>query len=138
MNLHSLSTPIHQSRYDNQVEKNQQTLANETFIKISLNLEKMCVKYLLKKCGKNQQTDMLEDMKQEAIEVTVTAVEKYSDNYENAAQMVKDNLDKKFGKPFNVVIGEAYSFSITYQEKSMLLLFTNGNVAALIWRTVPG
>lgn len=81
---------------------------------------------------------MQDDMKHEAMEVTVTAVEKYSDNYETAARMVKDLMDKKFGAPFNVVIGEAYSFSVTFQEKSFLLLFTNGNVGALIWRTVPG
>jgi dynein light chain 4 len=79
---------------------------------------------------------MTEDLKHEAMEVTVTAVEKYSDSYETAARMVKDNLDKKFGAPFNVIIGEAYSFCVTYQEKSMLLMYTNGNVAALIWRTV--
>ena len=79
---------------------------------------------------------MQDDMKAEAMEVTVTAVEKFADNYDSAARMVKDTLDKKFGAPFNVVIGEQYTFSITYQEKSMLLMFTNGNVAALIWRTV--
>ena len=83
-----------------------------------------------------KQTDMQDDMKAEAMEVTVTAVEKFADNYDSAARMVKDTLDKKFGAPFNVVIGEQYTFSITYQEKSMLLMFTNGNVAALIWRTV--
>ncbi|XP_014233145.1 dynein light chain 4, axonemal-like [Trichogramma pretiosum] len=81
-------------------------------------------------------TDMPDDMRTEAMEATVTAVEKYSDNYETAARMVKDLLDKKFGAPFNVVIGEDYSYCCTHQEKSMLLMFTNGNVAALIWRTV--
>ncbi|OXU22118.1 hypothetical protein TSAR_004542 [Trichomalopsis sarcophagae] len=81
-------------------------------------------------------TDMQEDLKQEAMEVTVTAVEKYADNYEFAARMIKENLDKKFGAPFNVVIGESMSFEITYQKNSMLLMYTNGNVAALIWRTV--
>ncbi|XP_023246181.1 dynein light chain 4, axonemal-like [Copidosoma floridanum] len=81
-------------------------------------------------------TDMQDDMKSEAMEITVTAVEKYADNYESAARMVKESLDRKFGAPFNVIIGEAYSYSVTYQVKSMLLIYTNGNVAALIWRTV--
>ncbi|KAJ8679880.1 hypothetical protein QAD02_015667 [Eretmocerus hayati] len=81
-------------------------------------------------------TDMQDDMKQEAMEMTVTAVEKYVDNYEDAARVVKDSLDKKFGPPFNVVIGESYSFSVTFQQKSFLLMYTNGNVAAAIWRTV--
>ncbi|CAB0044106.1 unnamed protein product [Trichogramma brassicae] len=65
-------------------------------------------------------TDMPDDMRTEAMEATVTA----------------DLLDKKFGAPFNVVIGEDYSYCCTHQENSMLLMFTNGNVAALIWRTV--
>ena len=79
---------------------------------------------------------MQEEMKQEAMEVTVTAVEKFAENYDSAARMVKEALDKKFGAPFNVVIGEAYSYNVTYQQHSMMLMFTNGNVAALIWRTV--
>ncbi|XP_015599886.1 dynein light chain 4, axonemal-like [Cephus cinctus] len=83
-------------------------------------------------------TDMPEEMKQEAMELCVTAVEKYADNYEHAARMIKDSLDKKFSPPFQVVVGEAYAFSIIYQEKSLLYMYTGGNIAALIWRTVSG
>lgn len=79
---------------------------------------------------------MPEEIKQEAIETCVTAVEKYSDNYEHAARMIKDTLDKKFGPPFHVVVGEAYACEVTYQEKSMLYMFIGGNIAVLVWRTV--
>lgn len=79
---------------------------------------------------------MPEEMKQEAIETCVTAVEKYSENYEHAARMIKDNLDKKFGSPFQVVVGEAYACAITYQEKSLLHMFIGGNTAVVVWRTV--
>lgn len=79
---------------------------------------------------------MPEDMKQEAIETCVTAVEKYSENYEYAARMIKDHLDKKFGPPFQVVVGEAYAWAITYQENSLLYMFIGGNTAVLVWRTV--
>ncbi|KAL6417775.1 hypothetical protein ACFW04_000022 [Cataglyphis niger] len=81
-------------------------------------------------------SDMPEEIKQETIETCVTAVEKYSENYEHAARMIKDNLDKKFGPPFQVVVGEAYACAITYQEKSLLYMFIGGNTAVLVWRTV--
>ncbi|XP_036138962.1 dynein light chain 4, axonemal-like isoform X2 [Monomorium pharaonis] len=81
-------------------------------------------------------SDMPEDIKQEAIEICVTAVEKYPENYEHAARMIKDNLDKKFGPPFQVVVGEAYACAITYQEKSLLYMFIGGNIAVLVWKTI--
>ncbi|XP_020287060.1 dynein light chain 4, axonemal-like [Pseudomyrmex gracilis] len=83
-------------------------------------------------------SDLPEEMKQEAIEICVTAVEKYSENYEQAARMIKDNLDKKFGPPFQVVVGEAYACAITHQEKSLLFMFIGGNTAVVVWRTVAG
>ena len=81
---------------------------------------------------------MPEDMKQEVIEVTATAIEKFFDNYQKAAHMVKDELDKKFGGPFNVVVGESFSYCVTHQKETMMMMFTNGNIAALIWRSVIG
>ncbi|KAH0944738.1 hypothetical protein HN011_000306 [Eciton burchellii] len=81
-------------------------------------------------------SDMPEEIKQEAIETCVTAVEKYPENYEHAARMIKDNLDKKFGPPFQIVVGEAYSCSITYEEKTLLHMFIGGNIAVLVWKTV--
>ncbi|XP_011307369.1 dynein light chain 4, axonemal [Fopius arisanus] len=50
-------------------------------------------------------SDMPEEMHQEVLEVCVTATEKFSDNYELAAKMIKDDLDKKFGAPFQVIVG---------------------------------
>ncbi|XP_076659511.1 dynein axonemal light chain 4-like [Halictus rubicundus] len=81
-------------------------------------------------------SDMSEDMKQEAIEICVTATEKYTDNYEHAARAIKDSLDKRFGGPFHVVVGESFASAVTYQEKTLLYMFNGGNVAVLVWRTV--
>ena len=78
---------------------------------------------------------MTEEIKQESMEVCVTAVEKFADNYEQASRMIKENLDKKFGSPFHVVVGEAFSFSINYEEKTLLHMYTGGNIAVLVWRT---
>uniref|UniRef100_A0A6V7KQY5 Dynein light chain n=1 Tax=Bracon brevicornis TaxID=1563983 RepID=A0A6V7KQY5_9HYME len=83
-------------------------------------------------------SDMPEEMKQEALELCVTATEKYADDYGNAARMIKEDLDKKFSPPFQVIVGESYGFFITYQKDTMLHLFTGGNIAVLIFRTVSG
>ncbi|KAG7200040.1 hypothetical protein KM043_000491 [Ampulex compressa] len=83
-------------------------------------------------------TDMPEEMKLEAMEACITATEKYSENYELAARMIKENFDRKFGPPFQVVVGEAYASAVTYQEKSLLYMFAAGNIAILAWRTVGG
>ncbi|XP_034950332.1 dynein light chain 4, axonemal-like [Chelonus insularis] len=84
-----------------------------------------------------KQSDMPEeDMKPEVLELCVTATEKYVNNHEHAAKMIKETLDRKFGPPFQVIVGESYGFSIIYQEKTLLYMFTGGNIAILIWRTV--
>ncbi|KAH0561892.1 hypothetical protein KQX54_019981 [Cotesia glomerata] len=70
-------------------------------------------------------TDMTEDeMKQETMDLCVTATEKYPNNYEHAAKMIKENLDKKFGAPFQVVVGESFGFHIIHQENTLLYMFT--------------
>ncbi|XP_076755977.1 dynein axonemal light chain 4-like [Xylocopa sonorina] len=81
-------------------------------------------------------SDMKEVMKQEAMEICVTATEKFTDNYELAARNIKENLDKRFGGPFQVVVGESYGCSITYQIKALLYMYNAGNIAILVWRTV--
>ena len=63
------------------------------------------------------------------------AVEKFADNLEKAAQAVKDQMDKKFGAPWNVVIGEYFAFEITYEVKNLLYLFLGGTKGALLWKS---
>lgn len=59
----------------------------------------------------------------------VPAVEKFTDNVEKAAQSVKEQMDKKFGASWNVVIGEYFAFEITYEVKNLLYLFLGGTKA---------
>ncbi|XP_076392509.1 dynein axonemal light chain 4-like [Megachile rotundata] len=81
-------------------------------------------------------SDMRVEMKQEVMEICVTATEKYTHNHELAARSIKDSLDKRFGGPFHVVIGESYACAITYQEKTLMYMFNGGNIAVLVWRTI--
>ena len=65
----------------------------------------------------------------------LTAVEKFVDNTEKAAQAVKEHMDKKFGAPWNVVIGEYYAFEITYEVKNLLYVFLAGTKGVLLWKS---
>lgn len=79
-------------------------------------------------------SDMTEEMRTETMELCVTACEKFSTNNEMAAKMLKDAMDKKFGGPWNVVVGEGFGFEVTYHIKNMLYMFFGGNVAIIVWK----
>lgn len=79
-------------------------------------------------------TDMPDEMKTEAIELCVTACEKFSNNNEHAAKLIKEEMDKKFGSPWHAVVGEGFGFEVTYETKNMLYLFFGGNIAVCVWK----
>ncbi|XP_076762439.1 dynein axonemal light chain 4 [Xylocopa sonorina] len=79
--------------------------------------------------------DMTDEMKQEAMELCVTAAEKYADNYESVSRMIKETMDKKFGASWHTVVGEGYGFEITYQLKHLLYMYCAGNLAICIWKS---
>lgn len=82
-----------------------------------------------------QKCDMSDEMKQEAMELCVTAAEKYADNYESVSRMIKETMDKKFGASWHTVVGEGYGFEITYQLKHLLYMYCAGNLAICIWKS---
>ncbi|XP_059742741.1 dynein axonemal light chain 4 isoform X2 [Bos mutus] len=61
-------------------------------------------------------SDMPEEMRVETMELCVTACEKFSNNNESAAKMIKETMDKKFGSSWHVVIGEGFGFEITHER----------------------
>ncbi|XP_045446007.1 dynein axonemal light chain 4 [Melitaea cinxia] len=79
-------------------------------------------------------SDMSEEMRTEAVELSVTACEKFSQNNELAARMVKESMDKKFGPAFHVVVGESYGFEITYECTTICYMYFGGNQAICIWK----
>ncbi|XP_011819605.1 PREDICTED: dynein light chain 4, axonemal isoform X1 [Colobus angolensis palliatus] len=62
-------------------------------------------------------SDMPEEMRLETMELCVTACEKFSNNNESAAKMIKETMDKKFGSSWHVVIGEGFGFEITHEKR---------------------
>ena len=81
-------------------------------------------------------SDMPEEMKAEAKDTVVNAIEKYSDNYEMAAKFVKDQMDKKFGSPWHCVVGEGFGFDVTYELKHLMYMFHKGFIAVVIFKAL--
>ena len=54
--------------------------------------------------------------------------------FQNAAKMIKDTMDKKFGASWHAVVGEGYGFEITHELKNLLYMFFGGNVAICVWK----
>ncbi|XP_048357841.1 dynein axonemal light chain 4 isoform X1 [Sphaerodactylus townsendi] len=81
-----------------------------------------------------QHSDMPEEMRVEAMELCVTACEKYATNNESAAKMIKETMDKKFGSSWHVVIGEGFGFEITHEVKNLLYMFFGGSLAVCVWK----
>ncbi|XP_061683862.1 dynein axonemal light chain 4-like [Syngnathoides biaculeatus] len=79
-------------------------------------------------------TDMPEEMKEEAIAMCASAFEKFDNNNENAAKLVKDSMDKRFGTAWHVVVGEGFGFGVTHEAKHMLYMFYGGSLAVCIWK----
>ncbi|XP_066866326.1 dynein axonemal light chain 4 isoform X1 [Kogia breviceps] len=79
-------------------------------------------------------SDMPEEMRVEAVELCVAACEKFSNNNESAAKMIKETMDKKFGSSWHVVIGEGFGFEITHEVKNLLYLYFGGTLAVCVWK----
>jgi dynein light chain 4 len=80
-------------------------------------------------------TDMESEMRTEAMEICTSAVEKYPTNQEKSSQLVKELMDKKFGAPWNVVVGEYFAFEVTTEVKHLLYMFCGGTNAVLVWKS---
>ncbi|KAI8477382.1 MAG: dynein light chain type 1-domain-containing protein [Monoraphidium minutum] len=79
-------------------------------------------------------TDMTAEMREEAMDVCITAVEKYPQDVEKCTQMIKDQMDKKFGSPWHVIVGRAFAYEVTYELRNMLYLYVGGTTGVLLWK----
>ena len=82
-----------------------------------------------------QHSDMTEEMLQDAMELCVSGCEKFPKNKEAAAKDIKDQMDIRYGRGWSVVVGEGFSFEITYTINSILYMFF-GDLGICIWRCV--
>ncbi|EPZ33663.1 Dynein light chain, type 1/2 domain-containing protein [Rozella allomycis CSF55] len=73
-------------------------------------------------------SDMMDEVRTETVDTVVTAIEKHQGNYEMASKMVKEAMDKKFGSPWHVVIGEGFSFEIVHEMRNLLFMYFGGQI----------
>ena len=72
---------------------------------------------LIKNC------DMNEEMRSDAVDLVISATEKHQANYELAARMIKEAMDKKYNENWIVVIGQGFSFEVTHEVKHVLWMY---------------
>ncbi|XP_025411549.1 dynein light chain 4, axonemal-like isoform X2 [Sipha flava] len=78
--------------------------------------------------------DMSEEMKTETIEVIITACDKFGTDYYSSAKAIKQMLDKKYGSPWNAVVGEAFGIQMTHQSSTLMYMFFGGNLGICVWK----
>jgi dynein light chain 4 len=76
---------------------------------------------------------MLEEVRAEAVDAVVTAVEKHAGKLETAAQSIKESMDKRCGNSWHVVVGEGYGFEVTHEMKNLLYMYF-GSLGILVWK----
>lgn len=54
---------------------------------------------------------------------------------ELATKYIKEILDKKLGPSWQCVIGEGFAYDISVQSDAYLLMFYNGNLGCLVFKT---
>lgn len=84
---------------------------------------------LIRKC------DMPDEMRVEAVEAVVEAIEKHAGDPEAICKLLKETLDKRFGSSWHVIFGESYGFDVTHELKNLLYLYLQ-NYAILIFKRV--
>jgi dynein light chain 4 len=72
---------------------------------------------LIKNC------DMNEEMRSDAVDLVISATEKYQSNYELAARMIKEAMDKKYNENWIVAIGQGFAFEVTHEVKHVLWMY---------------
>ncbi|KAJ3193036.1 Dynein light chain 4, axonemal [Irineochytrium annulatum] len=97
--------------------------------------------------------DMVDELRVEAIDMVVTAVEKHPGNYEvtndlgiqmppktnmvlqqAAAKTIKELMDKRCGSSWHVVVGEGFGFEVTHEMKNLMFMYFGGNIGILVWK----
>ncbi|KAJ3355589.1 Dynein light chain 4, axonemal [Kappamyces sp. JEL0680] len=81
---------------------------------------------------------MSDEMRTEAVDMVVTAVEKHIGNYEvsivasserqAASKSIKESMDKRAGSSWHVVVGEGFGFEVTHEMRNLLYMYFGGNL----------
>lgn len=79
------------------------------------------------------ESDMNEDLQTETLDLIVSAIERSQNSIELCSKALKEDMDKKTGPGWNVVIGEGFSHYVTYRN-NMIFVYFGGNLGVLLWK----
>ena len=103
---------------------------------------------------------MPEEMRQDCVDLVITAIERFQGNYEvaatpratpasagrssspcvlaaqSAARLVKETMDKKYNESWVVIIGQGFAFEVTHEVKHVLWMFLS-DLSALVYKGAP-
>ena len=57
-------------------------------------------------------------------------------NCSSSPPILQKTLDAKMNGPFNVIVGESFSFEMDYVQKTLLYMYFGGYLAILVWKCV--
>ncbi|KAL4423579.1 hypothetical protein ABPG77_004619 [Micractinium sp. CCAP 211/92] len=79
-------------------------------------------------------SDCSADMKQEIVDVCVTACERHAADVEKCTQVIKEALDRRYGGPWHVVVGKTFAYEVTHECKHYLYMYVGGTTGVLVWK----
>lgn len=70
------------------------------------------------------------------VEIVTSCVDKFlaTENYEKAAQAVKEGMDKKFGPTWHVCVGEGFGYDVTYNARNMIMVYYGEKIGILCFK----
>ena len=85
-----------------------------------------------------QECDMEATMEQDAKEHVSSGIEKCSGgdgvDVQAASKYIKEAMDKQFGPSWHCIIGQGFSFEVTRQQNSTILLYYAGSLSVLLFK----
>ncbi|NXI74189.1 DYL1 protein, partial [Anseranas semipalmata] len=77
-------------------------------------------------------TDMSEEMQQQAVECAIRSLEEYSVEYDIAAR-IKREFDRKYSPTWHCVVGRDFSSCVTHETNHFIFVYL-GHVAILLFK----
>ena len=80
-----------------------------------------------------QKCFMSRDNKEDAMDVIMNACERYSWDSTRISGHVKKNLDDRLGAAWHVIVGETFSFEVTFESDFFIYVFY-GSLGIVAWK----
>ena len=81
---------------------------------------------------------MEEDMKMEAIDNIISGIDKCLEldgvEFQAAAKLIKENMDRQYGPAWHCIIGDGFSYEVTRLSNSSLILYYAKSFVVLLFK----